>query len=296
MSLLWAFYSVFAALIFAASNIIDKYVISKMVKNPLTPVMISCVMGLVASGLIYFFVGFSSLTFVNILWAFAAGILYIVTIIFYFKAVNIDEISRVVPLFYFSSIFVLILAAIFLTEIFTPIKYLGIFLLVFGAIVISSKDILKIKLGKSFWLMILAALSIAASSIVVKYLLNFADFWTIFGYERLGEVFALIPILYFTFSDVSLSTKKFGVKSIGLMALSETIGLIGLLLVTIGTSIGYVTLVNALTSVQPLFVLLLAVILSIFSPKILKEEIGRSALLQKIIAIIIMFVGLYLIT
>jgi len=296
MSLLWVFYSIFAALIFATSNIVDKYVISKMVKKPLTPVMISGIVGLIASGLIYFFLGFASLSFANILWAFAAGILYMLTIIFYFKAVTIDEISRIVPIFYTSSLFILILAAIFLGEIFTPIKYLGIFLLMFGAIAVSSKNILKIKFGKSFWFMILAALSIAVSSIIVKYLLNFADFWTVFGYERFGEIFALIPIAYFSFSDLSSSVKRFGVKSIGLMSLSETIGLIGLLLVTIGTSIGYVTLVNTLTSVQPLFVLLFAVILSVFYPKILKEEVGKSVVSQKVIAIILMLIGAFLIT
>jgi len=295
MSMLWAFYSIFAAFIFAASNIIDKYVISKLVKNPLSPVMISGTIGVIISLLIYLFQGFAILSYVNILWAFVAGILYILTIIFYFKAVNIDEISRIVPIFYTSSLFILILAAIFLGEIFTPIKYLGIFLLIMGAILVSSKNILKIRFGKSFWFMVLAALSIAASSIIVKYLLNFADFWTIFGYERFGEVFALIPIFYLSFSDLSSSVKKFGLKSIGLMSLSETIGLIGLLLVTIGTSIGYVTLVNALTSVQPLFVLLFAVLISIFYPKILKEEIGKSVVFQKIIAIILMFIGALLI-
>jgi hypothetical protein len=56
-----------------------------------------------------------------------------------------------------------------------------------------------------------------------------------------------------------------------------------------------VTLVNALASVQPFFVLAFAVALSIFYPKILKEEIGRSAVALKLIAIAMMFAGVILI-
>jgi drug/metabolite transporter (DMT)-like permease len=57
-----------------------------------------------------------------------------------------------------------------------------------------------------------------------------------------------------------------------------------------------VTLVAALSSVQPFFVLLIAVVLSVFYPKILKEEIGKSAVLLKAVAILVMFAGAVLIT
>lgn len=80
------------------------------------------------------------------------------------------------------------------------------------------------------------------------------------------------------------------------MSANETVNLFGVLFITIAVSAGYVTLVSALSSIQPFFILLFTVILSIFYPHILKEEVGRSVIFQKFLAIILMFIGVILIT
>jgi len=148
---MWIFFSILAALCWAIVNIVDKYILTKWVRNPLIPVIILGIIGLIASIIVYFIYGFSYLSYFNIFLAFIAGIFYLLMSIFYFKAVKIEEISRVSPLFYLSPLFILFFAAIFLGEVFTPLKYLGIFLLVFGAILISSRNLSKISLGRAFW-------------------------------------------------------------------------------------------------------------------------------------------------
>jgi len=80
------------------------------------------------------------------------------------------------------------------------------------------------------------------------------------------------------------------------MSTNESLNLLGVLFITIATSIGYVTLVNALSSIQPFFVLLFTVLLSIFYPSILKEELSKSIIFLKILAIVLMFSGAILIT
>ncbi len=292
----WILFSILAALTWAIVNIIDKYVLTKWVRKPIVPVMILGIIGLLASFLVYLFRGFSELSLLNIALSFIAGTFYILAIIFYFKAVKIEEISRVIPLFYLTPLFVLIFAAILLGEIFTPIKYLGIFLLVVGAILISSKNFIKLSFGKAFWFMVLASLTLSVNAIITKYLLNFADFWTIFSYTRIGTIFALIPIFYFSFSDLVSTVKEHGKKVVGVISLNESLNAGGILLITIATAAGPVTLVNALSSIQPFFVLLFTVILSVLYPKILKEEISKSTVLVKLIAIILMFIGAILIT
>jgi drug/metabolite transporter (DMT)-like permease len=197
-------------------------------------------------------------------------------------------------MFYLGPLFVLILAAIFLGEFFTPLKYIGILLLIIGAVLISSKG-LKFSLGKAFWLMIASALCISASSVITKYLLGFSDFWTIFAYTRIGAGICLIPVLYFGLSHMRSDVKVHGRRVIGSICLSDILTVVGSLLTTFAISVGSVTLVNALASVQPFFVLAFAVALSIFYPKILKEEIGRSAVALKLIAIAMMFAGVILI-
>lgn len=292
----WILFSILAALIWALVSIVDKYILTKWIKKPITPVIILGIISLLASILIYLFHGFSALSFINIVLAFVAGVFYILMTIFYFKAVKIEEISRVVPLFYLTPLFISIFAAIFLGEIFTPLKYFGIFFLIIGAILISSKNFIKINFGKAFWLMILSSLASSLNAVITKYLLNFSDFWTIFAYTRIGTIFALIPVTYFSFYDLTSAIKKHGKKVVVVISVNEIINLIGILLITIATAIGYVTLVNSLSSIEPFFVLLFAIILSIFYPTILKEEINKTNVLLKLIAIIFMFLGVILIT
>ncbi|PIU98266.1 hypothetical protein COS61_02345, partial [Candidatus Wolfebacteria bacterium CG03_land_8_20_14_0_80_40_12] len=183
---MWVIFSILAALCWAIVSIVDKYVLTKWVRKPIVPVMILGIIGLLASLFIYLFHGFSPLSYLNIIWAFVAGVLYILSMLFYFKAAKIEEISRIAPLWYLTPVFVLILAAIFLGEVFPLIKYLGIFLLVTGAIIISLKNLEKISIGRAFWFMILASLVLSGEAVITKHLLNFTDFWTVFAYIKIG--------------------------------------------------------------------------------------------------------------
>ncbi|MBW2966608.1 DMT family transporter [Candidatus Woesearchaeota archaeon] len=291
----WILFSILAALVWAVVSTVDKYILTKWIRKPIVPVMVLGVIGLTASFAVYLIKGFAALSYFNLFLAFIAGIFYILVILFYFKAVKIEEISRVVPLFYLSPIFVLILAMIFLKEIFAPIKYLGILMLIIGAVLISSRNFFKISFGKAFWFMIFSSFALAVHSVIIKYLLNFADFWTIFSYIRIGTFIALIPIFYLNFKDIKYTVKEHGKKVIGVISINEIINLFGVLFITIAMVSGFVTLVSALSSVQPFFVLFFALALSIFYPKILKEEIGKSVVFWKLIAIIIMVIGAVLI-
>ncbi len=292
----WILFSILAAFTWAIVNIVDKYVLTKWIRKPIVPVMIIGIIGLIASIIVYYTHGFSELSYINILLAFVSGVFYILMSFFYFKAVKIEEISRITPLFYLTPLFILILASIFLGEFFAPIKYLGIFLLVIGAFLISSKKITKISFGKAFWLMILSSLFLAINQVITKYLLGFADFWTIFSWTRIGTIVALIPVYFICFPDFISTVKEHGKKVIGVVSLNESLNVVGVIFITIAASVGYVTLVNALSSIQPLFVLIFAVFLSIFYPRILKEEMGKSTVLLKLVAIILMFAGAILVS
>ena len=292
----WILFSILAAFVWAIVNTIDKFVLTKWIKRPIVLIMVLGIIGLIASIVIYFVHGFSELSHFNILLAFISGVFYISGILFYFKAVKIEEISRIVPLSCLTPLFVSIFALVFLGEFFAPIKYLGIFSIVVGAILISTKGYLKINQGKAFWLMILFAVFMAINHVITKYLLSFADFWTIFSWMRIGVFIALIPIYITSFSSLLLTVKEHGKKVIFVTSFGECLSLAGVLFITIAASVGYITLVNALSSVQPLFVLLFTIILSIFFPKILKEEIGKSIVLQKFVAIILILGGALLIS
>lgn len=188
----------------------------------------------------------------------------------------------------------MIIAALFLGEIFIPIKYLGVVLLVIGAMLLSSNKF-SFNFGKAFWLMVLASVLLAINQVITKYLLGFADFWTIFGYIRIGAFVALIPSIAMNIESFKSIYRGRGLKPFGFIATSESLNLFAVLSITLAATTGLITLVNALSSVQPFFVLFLTVLISIFYPQILKEEIKRSIVMTKVIAIATMFAGVILI-
>lgn len=293
----WILFSILAALVWATVNTADKFVLTKIVKKPIVPVMIMGLIGFVIGVAVYFIRGFSELSYFNIFLALVAAVFYVLTIMLYFRAAKLEEISRVVPLAYLTPIFILTFATFFLDERLTFIKITGILLLTGGAILISFKNSLKFSFGKAFWLMVASAITLAINSVITKYLLGFADYWTIFAYTRgIGLTVALIPFFYLNFSDLMITVKENGKKAIGLISLNESLRQTGGLFITIAISLGSVTLVNALASLQPFFVLVFMVILSVLYPHILKEEIGKSTLALKVISIILIFIGAILIT
>lgn len=290
--MLWALFTLLAAFSWAISSIIDKYVLTKIVRNPYIPVIYLGIIGLVLSFSIYIFRGFSFLSWFNILLCLIAGFFFLLVHVFYFKAVNVEEVSRVVPLFQLSSVFVLVFAAFFLGEIFTLIQYFGIFLLITGSVLVSSKNIKKPRLGSAFWFMLLAAFFVSFSVVLRKYLLSFSDFWTIFSYSWIGTSLASIPVFYLNFKDFSSSLNK---KAVTCMTSAGLISVLGSLSFTAAMSFGFVTLVSALSSVRPFFVLFIVLLLSVFFPKILKEELKKSVFLTKLMAIAIVVAGTILI-
>lgn len=292
--MLWVFLSIFAVILWASSNLIDKYVLDKYVRQPFIYIIILGAAGLIFS-IFVFAKNFVWVSFTNLILTFAAGFLYIAILICYFKALKIEEASRIIPLFELKGIFILILAAIFLGEILTPIKYFGVFLLVGGAILISIKKNFKLRNTKAFWLMLLASILLASYDVLTKYLLNFADYWTIFAYTRFGSFIFILPFIYFYLPELKRTIQVHGKRVLGLMTTSEALNMFGVLSITAAMSFGLISLVGGLGATQPFFVLLLAAMLSIFYPKILKEEIKGSIILLKLVAVALIIVGTLLI-
>ncbi len=290
----WVLFSVLASLAWAIVNVVDKYILTKWVREPMVSTAVLIVVGLIAGVAIYFIRGFSELSYANILLVLISGVFYMAVNLLYFKAVKIEEISRVVPLWYLTPLFVLLLASILLGEFFSPDKYIGIILLVAGAVFISAMKISKLGFGKAFWLMVSSSALLAVNQIITKYLLNFADFWTIFSWTRIGAGIALAVYLV-RFPNLLSTITGYGSKVIGMISLNEVLNVSAGVLITVAAFLGPITLVNAMSSIQPLFVLIFAVLLSVFYPKILKEEIGKSTVMLKLIAVASIMAGAVLI-
>jgi len=290
----WVLLTLIATLLWSGTNILDKYILSRLIKNPLLPLIFVSWVGLAAALLIFLFTENIFLPPTSLIVVFFAGISYTIAIFLYFKAVTIEDISKIVALWYITPLFTAILGAVFLNEILTLPKYFGILLLVAGAFMIELKDF-RFTFGRGFKLMMLSSLFLAFNYVGVKYALGKSDFWTVFAWARVGAFVAVLPFIHTQWKKMLKTIRKLPKKTIVLLSLNETVGIIGTGFITAAASLGPATLVTAFSSVQPLFVFIFIIALSLFSPKILKEIITKKTLVIKSVAIASIVVGAMLV-
>jgi drug/metabolite transporter (DMT)-like permease len=292
----WFVFSLLAGLLMAVVNILDKLVLDRWSRHPMVPVLLLGVFNLVPALALLLIRGWPPLSPEQTLLVLAAGMALLLMTLFYFSAAAREEISRVVPLMFFSPLFVAAMALLFLGEAFAPRQYFGVAALISGAVLVSSRLPLKLRSGRAFRLMLLAALSLAAYLVLLKYLLSSLDYWDAFGLTRLASSILMLPLFFLYFSELRNSLREYGIRVVGIMALDQNIALAANLLVAIAAAAGPITLVNALISTQPFFVLVFALILSRFVPQLYREETRRGTVFQKLAALALMFTGVLLIS
>ena len=294
----WFTLVLIASMIWPLGNIIDKIFLTKHVKNPFS-YQILC--GLTNGSLIFLIPFFTPVSFIFpwFLLGIICSIMGWAIFVFYNKAVMTEEISRIIPLTYLSPIIILPLAIIFLNEVLVASKYLGVLLLVFGAVLISYKKIKKTKksISPAIKSILIFDFLIAFYGVLIKYLLGFLDYWSLLFWVNIGGMLGGFLFLSFPkmrknfLSDI----KKLGKKGLAFRYLGTSTYYGGIIPYYMALSIGPISLISGINAIQPFFVLLYATIISLFIPKILKEKIDKSIIFLKIIAIFIIVLGTWLV-
>ncbi len=288
--------SILVGFIWSATNIIDKYVISKHLSDPgLIYILISIIHIVFGAGIMFFVKESVGIGHLILLAATAA--IWIVMGYAYFIAARIEEISRVAPLFALVPVFVTIFGALFLGEVFTIKTYAGITIVVIGSALIMFRGHVKALLSsRAFGLMVLSAFAASIQSIVTKYMLNFYSYWTVYAWFTLLAGAIGIMIFARLMPKLRQSIKESGWKGVILYSLSESNSQIAVFLYTIAASLWYISLVSSVVTVQYLFVFIWTILLTRLKPEWIKEELTKKITIQKIFAIVLIIGGIYLIT
>ncbi len=292
----WVIFAFLAPILWSVCNVIDKFLLEKHIRNPISYQIIITFFNTI-SIIIILLIAPISTNFYGFFLGIIIGLFGVIAVIFYNKSMIYEEASRVVPLTYLSSIFVLILAYIFLGEVFNFEKYLGIISIVIGGALISYKKIeKKWYFSSAVKFILISALLWGASSVISKYTLGFIDFftltlWQLIGYLIFGPLFLLSRKVRTSFlKDI----RRFNKKIIILMILNTLIYLIGVLSFYFAASIGMISLVYAIVSTQPLFIFIYMLMMTRLAPKIVKERIDKSTIFLKIMAIFLIILGSWL--
>ena len=300
----WFFIALGAPFLFALVNIIDKYLVSKYSTGEHTSgglVIFSSLIGIFIAGVILLFnhnvLNISSLD--KILLSITGG-LYIFWVILYLYALELEDISTIVPWFSTVPIFGFILSYFLLGETLVINQIIGSIIILFGIIIISIDfigDRKKFKLKPVIY-MICASFIISLMGVIFKYVTVGGDFWvsSFWQYISLGIFGILILALVPKYRKEFINMNKLGgIKIFSINVFSEIINVVGSLLTNFALLLAPVAMVYLVGSFQPMILFFMTIIGTKLFPKIINEDISYKVLVPKSIAIGFIVLGSILI-
>ena len=304
----WILIAIVAYLLIALGVILDKFLLnSKRVSHPVVYAFYS---GILSFFTIFFFFpfGFHRVGLTDALGMFLAGFIFFCGVILLFFAIKKSETSRVVPVVgAIIPIVTLIVEFFFLGRSFSFFAVMGVIVLIFGGLLLSFD--LPLKLGKKkffagFYYSIFAGILLAFSYVGLSYFFQRDNFFNVFIWTRMGLTIGAFLLLIiplwrkYIFNSIFgfKKEKKKNIHTGNLFVLNKILNGVGSALVSYAISLGGATLVNALVSVEYVFVFVLALVFHGFYPDVFSEKNKLSDILQKVMAILIIAGGIFLIT
>ena len=254
-----------------------------------------------------------------------AGLLFLITLVFWYKALHQSEATRVVPIVgALVPIFSFILSFLFLGEALTERQLLAFLVLINGGILISVKRTRFYKTGEMWnrfrevfgnvlggihaqyrptqrlvFNSIASALFFAVYYVLIKYIYLSQPFIGSFVWSRFGTFIGALLILFipdWRRSIIEYQREKDvkNPKNLAFFFFIRLLAGLAFIMINWAISLGNVALVNSLQGVQYVFLILLVLFLSAKYPHILKEELGGGVILQKIIGVSLVTIGLYM--
>lgn len=211
---------------------------------------------------------------------------------------KLEDASRVVPLFQFIPVFTLILSTIILKETLLGKQILGLLMVVFAGIFISAEKIegRMFKPRKSLYFMLLASFMYGLVGIIFRFVVKEANFWTTLSYEYIGN--GVGGVLLFLIPRVrnNLKSQFYAIRlSADIITINNGVAIAAQMSESYALSLAAVPLVNIIGSIQPAISLVEGIILTKKFPHLIKEDISKSVLTHKMLSIVVIFIGIYLV-
>jgi len=299
----WFWIAIIAPLCWAVVNHIDKYLLEKHFRNHGvgTLVLFSSLFGFVMLPIAY---GIEPASINAHPWGalllMVVGIISGLAIYCYLSALKVAETSIVIPIFQTIPIFGFVFAYIFLGELLTYSQIYAGLLIIFGALIISleieEEKRIRPKL-KPLLLMLISSALYGLHETLFKLSALENNFWTSVFWLNIGLVIFGLFIFWTRKSDRDSFIRTFRAQPgviVGVNILSEGLTMIGNLALFYAMLLAPVAMVQLTMNFQPLMVLVIGVLLTIFLPHIATEKITKRHLLHKATAIATMLIGVIL--
>ena len=297
----WFLITILSCFFSALAALGDKYLLSGL-PGPKSYSFYVGILGILVLVLVPF-VGFTIPAIDQVFLSLLAGSIFELALFALYTALNNFETSRVIP----AIGGILPLSTFGLTYLLSPGKeilglqeLIAFIFLVLGSVFIGLEESKGISF-KSFKISAIAAFLFAFSFVLSKFVYLKQPFWSGFILMRIGGFLVALCFLWSKEVKKDLFQRKFAFqkKTSIIFLLNQVVGSGSSILQNWAIALvpfGLLPFVNALEGTKYVFLLIFTVFLSLKFPKILKEEISRKILSQKLFAILLIGLGLILLT
>jgi len=289
----WLVFVVFAHLSWAFAVLITRTILTKHIRSIFVFGAFAAFVGLLP----LFLIPFKGLIIPQpsqLLLSLFTGMLYLYGMLPYYKALTIEEVSRVIPLWRFIPLFVLLFAVLFVGERLDFDEFVAFILLLLGGYVISVRNFADpLKISRAFYLMLFSSFLFGIYHTLTKYIYMNQSFYNGFIIIRFGTFLGALSMLCFTTFRNQIITvlPRVKIQVTGMLLMHGILVVAGLALLNYAISIGPVSVISAASGVQAVFIFILATLLSRRHPHILAEEINTKIFVQKCVGILFISVG-----
>jgi uncharacterized membrane protein len=292
--MLWIVLALLSHFFWGLGNVADKYFLENKIKNPYVYLVWMVLLGLMAL-IVIPFVDFYIPSLDLMIWLVVAGALYFYGGLPYVRAVQIEEVTRINVWWGLIPVFAMIIEWLILGRTFTISELVAFGILLIGAVV-ASVHLIKntARLSKAAPLMAMATLAFAIYAVIFSYVTQAVPFMV--GFVWISIIMAICSLTLFFFQSFRTAFVQ-EVKNIkrgtgAILVLVAMIERVGGLFNQWALSLSAAALVFAFEGSQIIFVFLMVFLISLFQPKAMREELDFRNVLLKIVAMILMVVGI----
>lgn len=214
----------------------------------------------------------------------------------YYYAFRHADTSIVASLFSLGKIFAPLFAFFLVREHLTTLQYLGFFIVIVSGAFLTL-DLKKLKFNQAFFLMLGVSSLLSLQSVLYKYVFEQGTSWgtAVTWTTLLGVGIATLTLIpKQNRQDLADTTGKLA-KIAPLFLFVQFLTWGGEMASTFALSVIPVSVEKAITSTQPLFVLIYAIVFVRLWPHLFKEYLGKGEVVKKAVAFVCILIGVILV-
>ncbi len=310
----WFLVAILSYFLLAVVNLTDKFLIDNVLRSSKTYTFLVCFLGALIFLISPWFLHYPGLFLLGA--NLVTGAIFAGALFFLYESLRRGEAARTIILIGgLIPIFSTVISWVILKENFSMGQLVGLLFLLIGIFLVAflpSRHSFWEKLWlslrseeykkRSIALILLASFFYASFFSATKYVYSSQEFWSAFIWVRLG---ALLTVLLFLINKKSRQeifsifkskkSKKKKNKNIFLFLFNQGLGAVSFVLQNYAIFLGPVAIITALQGVQYAIMMFFSFFLGMFF-KEYKEKFSWVSLIQKIIALIFISLGLYLVS